>query len=294
MNEISLKTPSNECTILPARGGLVSSLKFKGQEYLWMPEDFSTAQSSWPGGGIPLCFPFAGRVWHQGQLYQYGLGDNAFSMPLHGFSFGETWRLVVLDSSTCTLELKESEGSKTLYPFAFNITLTITLTSNSLRYAFRIRHCESLGPFDKMPVALGFHPYFKLTAADHTSLETSAKKYYPVTPSGAAGKVSSCDDLGGRPWSIKAPLLNSLIFSELTDGSARLHLETKKSLKIAFGPETVFQHLVVWTNRPQEFYCVEPWMSLPDAVATPSGCHWLKQGEELSGFFEINLLNHST
>lgn len=289
MNEIFLKTSTSTCTVLPSRGGLVSSLTFHGHEHLWLPDDFSSAQSSWPGGGIPLCFPFAGRVWHQGQLYQYSLDDTTYAMPLHGFAFGETWRLVAQDSSTCTLELTESEGSKALFPFAFNVRLTIALAESSLRYAFRIEHQKPLGAFDKMPVALGFHPYFKLTDSDHTHLETSAKKYYPVTPAGAAGKVSTCDDLGTGPWKIKAPLLNSLIFSEGMNGSAKLHLDAKKTLKMTFGPETVFHHLVVWTNRPQEFYCVEPWMSLPDAVALSSGCQWLEPGKELSGFFEISM-----
>ena len=286
MSAILLKTPTSECTVLSSRGGLVSSLQFNNQEYLWMPEDFSAVQSSWPGGGIPMCFPFAGRVWHQGQLYHYGLGDQAYPMPLHGFAFGESWRVVSEDQNSCTLELTASDGSEVVFPFAFKLTLTLTLTGETLKYAFRILHQKPLGSFEKMPVAIGFHPYFKLTNPALTSLETTAKKYYPVTPVGAAGKVSSCEDLGARPWSVQAPLLNSLIFSEV-GSSAKLHLGTKTALKINFGPETMFHHIVVWTNRPQEFYCVEPWMSLPDAVGTPSGCQWLAKGEELSGFFEL-------
>jgi galactose mutarotase-like enzyme len=68
-----LKTKASRATVLPQRGGLVSSLYLgsAGRDLLWLPQNFDETASSWPGGGLPLLFPFAGRVWHQGELYRY-------------------------------------------------------------------------------------------------------------------------------------------------------------------------------------------------------------------------------
>lgn len=288
MTELNLSTPKSSCTVIPERGGLISSLKFKGRELLWMPESFSAQDSSWPGGGLPLCFPFAGRVWHQGQLYQYGLGGVAYPMPLHGFAYGATWNVITSSQFEAILELRDSERSRDIFPFSFRVTMTLRLTDASLRIDVHVAHMKAVAGSPKMPVALGFHPYFKLEDAKQTSLTLEAKKYYPVTPVGAAGKVASCEDLGPQPWNIQAPLLNSLILSDISGGSIATLQCGQNRTKMKSGPNAMFQHIVVWTNRPQEFYCVEPWMSLPDAVATPSGCQWLGEGEELKGFLEIS------
>lgn len=285
---IHLTFGNNVCTILPDRGGLVSSLKIAGREILWLPEDFSEHGSSWPGGGIPLCFPFAGRVWHQGQLYQYGLEGETYPMPLHGFGFGEPWLVKSSSSQFVHLELRDSQRTHALFPFSFVATMNITLSTDGLRIELKVKYIKALAHAEKMPIAFGFHPYFKLGAGQENKLHLDAKKYYPVTPVGAAGKVSITQDLGPKPWSIRAPLLNSLIFSDLPSQTVELKPgDSGDGVALKFGPDGVFHHVVVWSNRLEDFYCVEPWMSLPDAVAIQSGCKWLEIGQEINGWIEI-------
>lgn len=289
-SEIHLNTAKSSCTILPTRGGLISSLVIEGRELLWMSSEFSQGDSSWPGGGLPLCFPFAGRVWHQGQLHQYGLEDTAYHMPIHGFAYGEPWQIISTSKTQSTIELKDSERTRVIFPFSFRVQLSLTLTENSLQISFQVKYLRPTAKAPKMPVALGFHPYFKLPHGEELTLDLDAQKYYPVTPTGAAGKAAPGSDLGPSPWPIASPLLNSLILTDFKNPTAALKTnDGQKYIKIKFGPESMFHHIVVWTNQPKEFYCVEPWMSLPDAVAIPSGGRWLDVGEEISGFFEILL-----
>src|SRR4051812_40744715 len=89
-SEIIIKSSDGgTCTILPSRGGLITSWKIPhdngSREMLWMPKSFP--DTGWPNGGIPLMFPFAGRVWHQGKMGAYEVGDVVASMPLHGFLY---------------------------------------------------------------------------------------------------------------------------------------------------------------------------------------------------------------
>lgn len=290
---IVLSSGHSSCAITPARGGLVTSLNLSGKEVLWLPETFSPNETSWPGGGIPICFPFAGRVWHQEELHHYGLQGKSYPMPLHGFAFAESWNELKITKNEATIELTDNDRTRAVYPFSFRTTLTLTMGDIGLRIAFEIEHKKALSNAAAMPVALGFHPYFNLDDAARSTLELGAEKYYPVTPAGAAGKVASAADLGAKPWNVHNPLLGSLILSQLTRSQAILD-NGSSQIKMNFGPETIFQHIVVWTNRPNDFYCVEPWMSLPDAPANASGCKWLKNGEQLNGFVELSLLNHST
>lgn len=290
---IHLTQGSMSCQITPERGGLVHSLKLGEQEILWMPDDFSASDSSWPGGGIPLCFPFAGRVWHNGTLYKYGLDQAVYPMPLHGFSYASKWSVLHQGTDKAILLLADNDATRTLYPFSFELQLEISLMSSGLELAVTVTHKSPLATHPKMPVALGWHPYFKVAGATNTTLSHNATKYYPVTPSGAAGKISDVTDVGAKPWRIDQPLLNSLIFSSLKSSEAELESKDLPKIQISYGPEGLHQHLVVWSNQPNSFYCVEPWMSLPDAVAVPSGCVWLGAGENLRARMSIHVSDES-
>lgn len=279
--------PSN-CEILPDRGALVTKLRLGDTEILWMPNDFSPEQSSWPGGGLPICFPFAGRVWASGNLYHYNLKGTTYPMPLHGFAFASSFQQSTLEKNSATLVLVDSPGSRQLYPFAFSLSLLFTLEETALVVKATIKNSSQTT--DDMPVALGWHPYFNLEKSDVATLSASSRQYHVVTPVGAAGKRSETSQLGPKPWSIHQPLFNSLILTDLESAKASLTAEKQpRPIHLESGPKGRFPHLVLWSNQLNQFYCVEPWMSLPDAVATHSGCHWLKPGDSLDCWMKISV-----
>lgn len=286
--KITLQNSKTSCVIHPDRGALVSSLKIAGRELLWMPPDFSEESSSWPGGGLPLCFPFAGRVWHNGVLYQYDLNGKLHHMPLHGFSFASKWSVSQQSADTLILSLQDNDASRVLYPFSFHTQLTLKLTETGLRTDIRVTHNNSSSKNEDMPIAIGWHPYFRVQAPSDETLEVPADSYYVVTPEGRAGKLAPTTELGASPLSIAHPLLKSLILTHLKANDAVLHNKREAAkIQLKFGPQNTYQHVVLWTNRSDEFYCVEPWMSLPDAVATKTGCRWLKPGDSLDAWFSI-------
>src|SRR5262249_26997594 len=67
-------------------------------EVLYAPEGFETGQLRPSKGGIPLLFPFPGRIagttftW-EGKPYQLEPGD-AFGNAIHGFVLWRPWRVV--------------------------------------------------------------------------------------------------------------------------------------------------------------------------------------------------------
>jgi galactose mutarotase-like enzyme len=297
---IKLVTETSSATILPQRGALVSSLFLASGDHdiFWLPQSFDPTASSWPGGGLPFLFPFAGRVWHQGEIYRYKVGSDVLNMPLHGFSWATKWLILEQSSDRVVLELHDDEISRTIFPFKFNALMTMTLRAEAFSINIHVTHVAPVSDAPKMPLAMGWHPYFRLSEG-LDRLSVPAQIIYPVTSIGGAGKpLQASASLGPDPWPLPHQYLNSLILSELDRPEAKLFLSgstpatserTPLTIRLTFGPSDVMRHIVTWTNEPTKFQCVEPWMSLPDAVATPTGCRWLSQGESIEAFLKVSV-----
>ena len=68
------------------------------REMLWADPDFAAGDKRPSSGGIPLLFPFPGRIGgakyqFDGREYQLEPGD-AFGNAIHGFVFNRPWRVV--------------------------------------------------------------------------------------------------------------------------------------------------------------------------------------------------------
>ena len=301
MTNILLSSAGAQATILPQRGALISSLRLGGQNHdvFWLPQGFDATASSWPGGGLPFLFPFAGRVWHQGELYRYKVGQRVYHMPLHGFSWATTWSVVEIHRDHATLELCDDENSQGIFPFKFLVRMNVALHPTALKMNVQITHKGPLADAPTMPVAIGWHPYLSLSAGSH-QLAVPARVIHPVTAQGGAGKpLAAQNTLGPGPWSLPHEQLKSLIFSELERPEAQFTLSGgsqnpkdpnhRPTITISAGHPNTMRHIVTWTNEPDSFHCVEPWMSLPDAVATPTGCQWLRAGESMEAWLQISL-----
>ena len=107
---------SSTAVLLPERGGLLTQLTLrdeggKSAQVLWLPESFSAAESGWPGGGMPLLFPFAGRQFHHGTPLHYALGGRSYHMPLHGFAYALAWSVSRHSDTSAELVLRSGEAT---------------------------------------------------------------------------------------------------------------------------------------------------------------------------------------
>ncbi len=273
----------------PERGGLLESLKLataagSAREMLWLPPDYAMTGSGWPGGGAPVLFPLAGRSFHEGLPLQYALNGQVRHMPLHGFAYAAPWAVTAQDGQSATLELKESAGSKELYPFQFTLTARYDLAADAMTIALKIKAGKNADP---MPVNLGLHPFF----AAKGRLDLKAGHKIRVTPTGGAGKASVFPENEEETTALTdSPLLQSLIFADLAEPRAGVVDEASRlRLGIEWDKKDPFKYVVVYTRPDEGFYCVEPWMGLPDAVHSGLGVAWLKAGEELAAKIRLTL-----
>jgi len=298
---LTLRCQDASLELLPERGGLLRSLALVGRpggatQLLWLPGDFSEDESGWPGGGLPVLFPFAGRVFHEGLPLQYALRDHVRSMPLHGFAYGLPWTVTAATASTAELQLTATDGTRELYPFNFVLTARYELTPDRLKLRLTAKNLgATTGLTAPMPVAMGLHPYFRVPLATPSSraacvLETTATRKIRVTPTGAAGKAAAfpetLEEAAGR---LSESVFANLILGDFQRPQARIvDHEDGLAVTLDWDPEVV-HYVVLWNQEGQGFHCVEPWMGLPDAIANGQGLRWLAPDESVTLSVEIGL-----
>ena len=291
MAVIRLSSGGSYVDIAPQRGALITQLNLHKIGPVFCEPDLSaSAALNWPAGGLPLMFPFAGRVQHKGELYKYALNDSVYSMPLHGFSWSENWETSAKSLDEAKFELRSNKSTRVIFPFDFLISMHVKITPNRLLINVMITNqTANSGPSpDQMPVALGWHPYFNIKTMSHFTLEGNTA--IQVTDRGMAGTSTSLSSLAGPPpWKLPNEHFRSLIIGELTECCATFHGVDGSSLILEAQPAHLFNYFVTWTNEPTKFLCVEPWMSQPDAVASATGCKWLPPGESLEAKLAISV-----
>jgi galactose mutarotase-like enzyme len=302
---ITLKSgPVSKAVLMPERGGLLASLKLdagNGTEtsLLWLPDQFNSQESGWPGGGMPLLFPFAGRVFHGAQPLHYALGDQIWRMPIHGFAYGQPWQILASTADSAELGLLAGPRTRDLFPFEFDLRAKYKLAANKLVTEVTVTNLGGLLPeVPRMPVALGWHPYFRLplrnaeqtgNRAGKLRLKTTATSQVRVTPAGSAGKTAAFPDTGdGDVTDLNNKLLHNLILGDHTDAKATI-IDEPNNVAIDLAWSDYSRYLVLWTQPEQGFHCVEPWMGLPDALNNGEGLAWLEQGASLNYRFSIGL-----
>ena len=162
-----------EAAVAPSEGGELSSyrIKFKGQwiELLYHARDYSPG----PGfkGKAPLLWPAVGGQYPLGTVPANGCGDGSYQltgkmnpMPCHGFArslpWKETSRSASASGAQVTLELRDSDRTRPMYPFAFQLDATYELAGGHLTINYTVAADQSNAA--PMIFSIGNHIAFRL------------------------------------------------------------------------------------------------------------------------------------
>lgn len=152
---LNLSNEHATCTI-DTHGARIVSYCVNGREYLWMPPapDPDAAQALWLHGGIPLAWPWFGRL---------GEGDN----HIHGFAWKCPFTVTQHTPNSATLTLP-SESATLTYTITLDAALTLHLcTTNRTAHDF--------------PLGVAFHPYFRVGERDAATLSGVWTACTPLT-----------------------------------------------------------------------------------------------------------------
>jgi len=243
-------------------------------DVLWAADGFADGNQRPSGSGIPLLFPFPGRLrgtkfrW-SGHEYQLAAGDGRGN-AIHGFVMDRPWRVTEQTAAKVVGQFQASVDDPALlaqWPADFRITATYELRGNALRSAFLVEN-----PDDKpLPCGLGTHPYFRLPLSGGDAGDCVVKlpvtKHWELVDMLPTGR---CDDLadvdayaGGMPF---RELHLDDVFAGLIFKSDRCSAEMDEpdsGIKVVIDFDSTFRELVVYTPPHREAICIEPYTCVP-------------------------------
>jgi aldose 1-epimerase len=138
------------------------------------------------------------------------------------------------------------------FPFAHTIEITHRLQDGVLQVQTRIRNLSA----EAMPVAIGFHPYYKLTdsSREEWTISVPLRKRWLLLPTKIpSGETEAIENFFPNPQSAALKDYNlDDVFSDLVrDAQGRAHIVLKgkqQQLEIMIGPN--WPAVVMWSPNP--------------------------------------------
>ncbi len=273
--------------IVPELGAITASLVLPGpdgspRETLFQQAHFWERDTELTRGGLPFLFPICGRLARDGEGGIYLYENRRYSMPIHGFAHRLPWRVVAADkTSEIVLRLADTPHTRQMYPFAFEIILTYRVEPGILvceqRYVNRDERC--------LPYYAGFHPYFRTPPPENgksgVRLDLNPSRFLKYN-SALTDVIGITDKIPDFPVSVTAPEINEQLIRMSDDKQIRLlYPDAFELLMRADSAEDPgrFPYIQLYTVPGQPFFCVEPWMGVPNSMNTVSGARWLEPGK---------------
>lgn len=132
-------------------------------DVLWSEPGFETGRKRASGSGIPLLFPYAGRIrgrtlpWHGRQWPLEG--DDHRGNAIHGYVLTRPWRVLEQSGRRAVGQFQASVDDPRLldmWPADFRITASYELSGAALSSSFLIENPDER----PLPFGFGTHPYF--------------------------------------------------------------------------------------------------------------------------------------
>ena len=270
-----------QVSIATSVGNIAYEFSSRGRNLLWFPYNGPAELRADPKlCGIPFLAPWANRLdadiyWVNGKAYRLnpGIGflrRDANQKPIHGLLlFSPLWKVISLEAgpdaafTASRLDFWKYPELMAQFPFAHEITIGYRLAGGSLEISTLLTNLSA----EPMPVAIGFHPYFRLHDAprDEWKVHIAARDHVELDqfliPTGVRQIARF-----GDPYPLRGNKLDD-VFSELirgADGTARFWVEaTRERLSVAYGPN--YRVAVIYAPPRRDYICFEPMAAVTNA-----------------------------
>lgn len=150
---VKLVNDNNDSSDVYLYGGVVTSYKKDGQEFIAVRPDAKTDGSKPISGGLSHCWP------------QFGPGE----IQQHGFARNCMWTIKSQSPSNVELELKPSDYTKEIWDKPFACTFSVSLEDDSLDTKMLV---ENVGD-EAFDFQAALHSYFTVSALDDLEISGS-------------------------------------------------------------------------------------------------------------------------
>ena len=283
LETIAISDPRSGATakVLPGVGfncySFVAAPAGEPIETLWAAPEFASGGGRPNRSGIPILFPFAGRI--RGTSFEYGgrrypleVGDD-FGNAIHGFVLSRPWRVTDRGESHVRGEFQASidePGLLERWPADFRIAVTYRVAGHELTCEIVVTAAGE----QPLPYWLGLHPYFRLplggASAEDCKIRaqvTSAWELEQLLPTGRvvpaaiAGRLANGLPLRGEKLD---DVFTGLAAAEEVSQASIEDPASGRRLTISF--DAAFKNLVIFNPPHREAICIEPYTAVPNAL----------------------------
>lgn len=272
--KITEKVKNSSFSIVPKRGGIVTSLVLDGREILYFDRELFEKNSSIRAGGFPILFPICGRL----KDGKYSIEKRSYNLPTHGFAKELPWDVkeVDLEKGRITLNLISNENTRPDYPFDFELEFSYTLMGNEFLIEQKyINNCKV-----DMPFYGGFHPFFKIIDKDRLDFSIDANKYYFYQN----GEEKIAEFEGKIDFN--SPV--DFVFILNGDNEKEYTMIDSENKRLKISASKHFKYMVMWTMEEKEFICLEPWMAPPDSMNSKRNIQKIRPGESIKVWIKVS------
>jgi aldose 1-epimerase len=305
VNTIIIEAQSERAVLVPEAGCQCLSYSVGGLEVIAGPDDPNSWRQHPHRLGIPILFPWPGRVaggrfTYRGKSYRLPINDPRGN-SIHGFACERPFTVLRHGPYFVTSLLDSNDDSSiaAIWPWPFQLELDYEV-GNGLRLKATVRNTAS----EAMPFGFGAHPYFRAPlgsggSRSEMTLKLAAESRWPLdarmipdgTPEPLAGKYDLVS-----PRAIDAETYDDAFHmmpykrdeprARLKDPSARVAVEIRA--------DGAYGEFVVYVPPTDPIVAIEPYTSAPDAFnlaarGVESGMLELWPGETWSATFEIRI-----
>jgi galactose mutarotase-like enzyme len=279
---VVLQSSVSRVLVAPEFGARLLSWEVAGEPVIYWPEsaDWSSAASiAHTRGGNPILFPFLGRHYVDGILGRWRNADGVVrELPMHGFAREMAFEVVEASAEVLRMRLQANDATRAMYPFEFTFDVAYRLEESTLEATF-----ETANHGDRaLPYYAGHHFYFVVPHDEraHRHIELPCRTW---------GHQNSDGSVVFEPAQNTNTTLadNALIDRfQLDFFEPRVRLQNERTARgVAIGWDAeysgLWRYVTTWTQAPDsDFFCVEPWLGLPNAIHHGHGLRWIKPGEK--------------
>ena len=255
---IELKNEHLSVGILPQTGASLAYLRYDGTDLL-RPSGANETESN-QSALFPM-LPYASFI-QDGRFPYFGITrtvekNSPFSkFPMHG----DVWRtpLKVEEQSENSVTLSYQHNKKEGFPFAYEAKVAYKINDNHLEVTLTLKNDSAL----PMPFGMGIHPFF-IKEAD-TIIQFDAPQIW----------YRGDDPILGHPYTAPANLNfksglavpangTNISFGSWNSRASIIH--PTKHIGIDISADNSFRHLILYSPKGKDFFCLEPVTNTPDA-----------------------------
>lgn len=254
---VTLKNATCTAQIDSLGAQLISLKNADGLEYIWQRDPAYWQNCS------PLLFPIVGacrdnRTMIDGQWYE---------IPKHGFCKTTDFVVEHPSDTIASFTICDTDATRTMYPYAFRLTLTYTLQADGIHMDYQVENTDSRA----IHYLIGAHPGFNCPLLTDESFrdyvlefeneETTSSVVHDSTKLqfDMEKRVPQLDHSRILPLSYDLFADDAVFFDQIRSRKVALkNPSTGRGVEVSY-PD--FETIAFWTSMPSKgpFLCIEPW-----------------------------------